>query len=208
MNGEAVCVYTRSRPASPAEAVEDTLDKIKSCFPGAAMVQLENGRHVPMDQLQVGDRVLVGPGIFSDVYSFTHREQGSIHKFIQISTLSGHLLLVSPGHYLPVGGSLKAANAVLVGESVVLGDGSVSAVVSVTTKFSSGLFNPQTLHGNIVVDGVLASTYTTGLDPEVAHVASAPMRALYNWFGVSTAVFESGAKSIADSLPMGSSVVH
>ena len=27
------------------------------CFPGAAMVQTENGRLVPMSQLQVGDKI-------------------------------------------------------------------------------------------------------------------------------------------------------
>ena len=30
------------------------------CFPGAAMVQTENGRLVPMSQLQVGDKIQTG----------------------------------------------------------------------------------------------------------------------------------------------------
>ena len=42
-----------------------------------------------------------------------------------------------------------------------------------------GLYNPLTLAGDIVVDGILASTYTKAVTPKMAHAALAPLRMMY-----------------------------
>ena len=43
-----------------------------------------------------------------------------------------------------------------------------------------GLYNPHTLHGDVVVDGVLTSTYTGVVHPALAHALLAPLRQLYS----------------------------
>lgn len=61
-----------------------------------------------------------------------------------------------------------------------------SRVVPLPTSlaFSSGkelgLYNPQTLDGRIVVNGIIASTYTTAVIPEAAHALLTPLRCLFN----------------------------
>jgi hypothetical protein len=49
-----------------------------SVTPGGALVDLESGVTQRMDRLQVGDRVKVAPGIFSDVFMFTHKLETSV----------------------------------------------------------------------------------------------------------------------------------
>jgi hypothetical protein len=156
-----------------------------SCFPAGATVVLESGAAVRLDALAVGDRVQVGPGAHSPVFMFTHREAGGVRDFVQLRTASGHAVAATEGHYLPVAGrGLVSAGAVAVGDVLALGSGDVSAVVAVEAVRSTGLFNPQTLHGEIVVDGVVASTYTTAVEPSAAHAVLGPVRALYNVLGV------------------------
>lgn len=44
-------------------------------------------------------------------------------------------------------------------------------------------FNPQTLDGDILVDGIVTSTYTTAVAPRVARAVLSPLRLLYTLDG-------------------------
>jgi hypothetical protein len=70
-----------------------------------------------------------------------------------------------------------------------------------------GLYNPQTLHGDIVVDGVRASTYTEAVDPVFAHAVLAPVRAVYRWFGVEVGGMDGGGgKAVEVLMPHGDGI--
>lgn len=58
------------------------------------------------------------------------------------------------------------------------GDGHDAKVVKVGNTHDLGLYNPQTIHGDIVVDGFVVSTYTADVTPSVAHAVLTPMRAV------------------------------
>jgi hypothetical protein len=49
----------------------------KMCFPAASTVEKEDGTFITMGRLQIGDRVRVGPTMFSSVYYFARREEVS-----------------------------------------------------------------------------------------------------------------------------------
>jgi hypothetical protein len=49
----------------------------------------------------------------------------------------------------------------------------------VSHEWKAGLFNPNTLHGDVVVNGVLTSTYTDSLAPSLWHAALWPLRGIY-----------------------------
>ncbi len=154
------------------------------CFPASALVQLEDGTEVPMNKLRVGDRVAVGGGMYSEVFMFTHHLKGQ-HRFVRIETGNKLAIEASNGHYLWVNGALKEAQNVVVGDRVVLGDGMVTTVTKVQMDVArEGLYNPQTHHGDIVVNGIIASTYTKVAHVKVAHAAFAPLRAMVGSFGV------------------------
>jgi Hint module len=172
-----------------------------SCFPGAAVVQVESPFGVEtrlMSELAIGDRVAVGPGNgYSDIFMFTHKVEHVINTFIRVATESGSVVTATPGHYFPVAGrGLVPASSIQVGDAMQEGTtGRWTAVISTTLVEATGLYNPQTIHGDIVVDGIVASTYTTAVGPQVAHGLLAPLRALYSWVSISVTMFERGMEN-------------
>jgi desert hedgehog len=175
--------------------------KKKKCFPGGALVELESGVTQRMDMLQIGDRVQVAPGIFSDVFLFTHKLQTVVSDFLDIRAACGHRIRLTAGHYIYANGRLVPAGSVQVGDELTLATGAHTVVTSVSETVDIGLYNPQTLDGDIVVDGVLASTYTTAVAPTLGHALLTPLRSLYALFGLSSGLLEYGADAVADCLP-------
>jgi len=132
-------------------------------------------------------------------------------------TLSaGHYVLVQRGGVAAAGAPrLVAAAAIVVGDEVrhvpppplvssaAAANGSTCAAANVATIGSGwvvvarttvtaatggrGLYNPHTLDGSLVVDGIVTSTYTTAMAPAVADVALAAGRAAY-WWGAGATV--------------------
>ncbi|MFO1072876.1 MAG: hypothetical protein U1E17_15160 [Geminicoccaceae bacterium] len=147
-----------------------------SCFPGDATVQAEDGSLRRMDELRIGDRVEVvradGSLGFEDVYLFTHKDGAVTAPYVTLTLGSGRALTLSPRHFIPTATAaggwqdrvLKAAEEVQVGDTVwYQGDDGAMASAPVTaaaTGMRAGLFNPLTLGGTIVVDGVAASAHS------------------------------------------------
>jgi hypothetical protein len=175
-----------------------------NCFPASATVQLESGATVTMAELEIGASVLAAPGVYSKVYMFSHRLAETKTAFVALETASGASLLLTPDHYLHINGSLAAASTVQIGHLVTLADGSKATVSKVSKQWAAGLYNPHTLHGDIVVDGVQTSTYTQGIAPAVAHAALWPVRALFAaGVEVSADTFAHGSELLIQLLPNG-----
>jgi hypothetical protein len=77
----------------------------------------------------------------------------------------------------------------------------------VSKVLATGLYNPQTLQGDVVVDNVRASTYTTAVEPAFAHAVLTPLRAAYSALGFSTASLEAGS-ALDRMLPSGPAAVY
>ncbi len=148
----------------------------RSCFPASATVELESGEIVRMDELKVGDRVAVADGKFSEVYLFTHKLAGVLHEFVSIVTEKGLRLRLTDGHYLLLNDGYKPASCAKIGDFVHLGDGTTSRTASVSRIIDNGLYNPHTMQGDIIVNGLLISTYTTAVAPRLAHALLSPLR--------------------------------
>lgn len=159
-----------------------------------------------MDALSVGDEVAIGGGKYSSVFMFTHALSEAKYEFVRLVTGDRTITLTS-GHYLYVSGSLRAAGTVRVGDTLELDDGKIGGITAVSLVKDTGLYNPQTVHGDIIVDGVRASTYTTAVEASFAHAALAPIRAVFNRLALSTALFNNGADNAAKCVPSGPSVV-
>jgi hypothetical protein len=148
------------------------------CFPATAEVELADGSKKSMDKVQVGDKVLVGEGSYSEVYFFTSAMKETTTSFVEITAGDNKLALTS-GHYLYVNGELTKAGRVIVGDVVTLADGSSAKVSAVGSKWGPGLYNPHTMDGDIVVDGIKTSTYTEAVHPTLAHALLFPVRKMY-----------------------------
>lgn len=199
-----------AEPSSGAADDDDDADPSVSpdddgsvCFPADASVELENGSVKEMHEIMLGDRVKVADGSFSDVFMFTHKDASAVHDFVRISTVSGASLSATRGHYIYINGGFAAAGSAKVGDVLELGDGSRTVVDNVSIVKGTGLFNPQTVHGDIIVNSIRASTFTRTIEPSTAQAMLAPLRMLYDTFGVSPAFLDNGADMIASILPKG-----
>lgn len=152
-----------------------------SCFPASAIVELESGRFLRMDQMVIGDRVRVGVNgnKFSDVILFTHRSRNTVHNFVQVATSAGMTLSLSPRHYIYANGRMVTADHLKIGDVLPRNSDSTMTVTNLKSVQQVGLYNPQTMHGDIVVDGFSVSTYTAAVHPTLAHALLFPVRALY-----------------------------
>lgn len=191
-------------PETSAEASPE--DDGSVCFPANAQVELKDGSFKTMEQLALNDEVLAANGQHSEVFMFTHKMKNAMYKFVMITTEEGSLTATA-GHYIYVNDKLTAMKSVNVGDSLTRRDGSVSIVSKVESVLARGLFNPQTLHGDIYVNGFKASTYTTAVKPSFAHSILAPFRALHR-LGMNplAATFSEGSDLLARFAPKGAAV--
>ena len=140
-------------------------------------MELEGGATKAIAEVRLGDRLLValadGSLGYEEVYLNTHRDGTSAAPFVELTLASGRLLTLSPRHFIPVavgGGEIwmdrvvRAADEVRAGDRVWsrAADGKMvlDQVVAVRTKVDIGAFNPLTMNGTIVVDGVVASAHS------------------------------------------------
>ncbi len=150
------------------------------CFPASAKVQLRGGRSITMANVRVGDEVLVSAGVYSPVYMFSHQLSDAVHWFVVLGfDQSSENFVATEGHLLYVNGVLSRAGTIRPGDLVEDAHGNALRVNSVSREPRVGLFNPQTVHGDIIVDGVRASTYTESVDYSLAHALLAPFRSVF-----------------------------
>ena len=196
----------------------------RSCFPADSRVTLEGGATKAMAELAIGDRVLAADGagrlFFDDVAFFGHRAAAASSLFVAVTTDSGAELRLTPDHFLPAiadaaceaageGADLWAARALLPARAVTTAhrvwvagaDGKalrLEKVARVALAEHAGLFNPYTLSGTIVVDGVAASVHSSSFAdaafaalgvsiPAGYQALFAPLRALYRVVGPAAA---------------------
>lgn len=182
--------------AEEGEKEEDEKESSGSCFPSDVTVHLSNGLIKRMDQVDLHDEIQVGVNEFSPVFTFTHREYNSYHQFTSLLTRSGKELIATSSHIIYLGdGRMIAVRHVQVGDSVILDNGTSDNVVAVRKSLRKGLFNPQTLHGDIIVNEVRASTYTESVRPSAAHGMLTVLRMVYRFVGWTWSGFQSGAPS-------------
>lgn len=162
-----------SPDSTPVPSPEDEI-----CFPASAVVHAADGSEFPITELAAGHTVRVAEnGVSSPVFLFSHKNYFGLHEFVRIKTQSGRSISLSPGHYIYANGVLVAARAVKVGDVLRTVEGTSKVNVVERVK-DLGLVAPHTLHGDIMVNGIVASTYTTTVHPRVAKILLAPLRAL------------------------------
>jgi hypothetical protein len=144
-----------------------------ACFSGNAMVTLESGDVVPMSQLEVGDKVLSidsnGKLFFDRVFRITHNDAEETRRYVVLSTEDGHRIEMAGNHYLHSGSCCELDSMVLAadvqeGDTIYVNyDGTLEpvTVAKVAHEQHQGAHNVHTLNGNIIVNGIATSHFTT-----------------------------------------------
>lgn len=155
------------------------------CFPAAALATTPAGP-VPMNRLQIGDQVLAatasGQLAFECIFAFTDQNHQVHGRFVNLVVQAGSVsktLQLTPRHYMVAQHAAVDSSPVFAASSIIsaaelrAGDTvwvaacnkSITAaqVVSVTSTIEQGFFAPQVHSGTIVVNGVVAATYTTAV---------------------------------------------
>ena len=119
---------------------------------------------------------------------FSHQFSDAEATFVELTTDWG-IIRLSPGHYLYADGDVIQADRVEIGDYLDyldyldLDNAPLSLptirVTGIANVRAIGLFNPHTLHGDVIVDGFRTTTYTDAIHPTLAHALLAPLRALY-----------------------------
>jgi Hint module len=203
-DSDAVCSQTCTEGGECAAWCEQ-----KWCFPSEATVRLDDGTVKAMRELVLGDRVQVarpdGSLGYDAVYLMTHKDASTRGRYLTLALASGQSLTLSPRHFVPTapdGGTtwashiLKGADEVKVGDMVWYrgNDGTLlpTQVTAVTASIKAGAFNPMTVAGTVVVDGVVASTHSdwfldgiasAAVQAQVYQVLFAPVRGIYRVIG-------------------------
>jgi len=144
------------------------------------MVTLKGGEKKRMSDVAIGDNVYVGGDEYSEVYYFsTNMAESDIDSSFLVLTTTETALTLTDSHFLYLNGELAEAGTAAVGDRVTLANGDFVNITNVAKTRAAGLFNPHTMNGDIVVDGVLTSTYTAAVHPTLAHALLSPLRILY-----------------------------
>jgi len=182
--------YDITRP--PSADPEPNLPTL--CFSGVNTVDVLGRGLVTLDELAIGDEVLVEGGDYSKVYSFGHYDSNSLAEFLQIRTATKENLELSSDHMVfketHSGKIAVPASEVKVGDYLVGSKNNQLKVDEIRTVQRRGAYAPFTTTGDIVVSGVVASNYvslTNGKETTttsmienhmqwIAHTVNAPHR--------------------------------
>lgn len=151
----------------------------RACFSADGVVELKDGMRKRMDEVEIGDLIHVGGGEYSEVILWTHQSKDVLGRFVVVHADSG-VFTMTETHFVYSGRGVLAAKELKVGDVVKRGNGSWVDVEKVAREVRKGLYNPQTVQGDIVVDGFVATTYTTATGNwQCGHGLLTPLRWLY-----------------------------
>ncbi|PXF49802.1 Desert hedgehog protein [Gracilariopsis chorda] len=151
---------------------------VRMCFPAHATLDGVNGETYRMDRLQVGDVVRAPFGGNTEVFMFSHNDRRTFSTMVNVQSENGSSLTLSSGHYVLTARGLVPAAELRDGDTLFTEHGT-SRVTGTVETLEQGVFNPHTLSGMMLVDGLAVSCYTTAVNPVTAHALLAVVRMVY-----------------------------
>lgn len=139
------------------------------CFFKDSLLKLENGEKIRIEDAKIGDKILSyslnkNSFVYSPIVAIPHEKNSIESNFIEIKTLSGKNIKMTPDHLIPV---LKNKNKkfetiyaenIDVDDIIITIDGN-DKVISKEVMKEDGIYTVITLEEYIVVDDIVASPY-------------------------------------------------
>lgn len=180
------------------EEQKHIIDEVKKesgeCFAGHNLVLIKQKGLIHISDVKVNYDVLAvdsrGTLFYDKVYLISHADRNDEVIFLRLSTKYGKVLFISPNHLLPINdlSNLVPAKNVHVGDILFSVKGGVIATDEITStsyQKCKGAFCPMTINGTIVVSGVVASCFTTFVNPGLAQALLFPFRVMFSYLPTS-----------------------
>ncbi len=159
-----------------------------------------------MSDLSIGVRLAVEGSKFSEVIMFSEPTVNDRFEFVELH-VGSIVLRATSGHHIYVSGCYVPAGDMKVGDMLELADGMHRAVIAVKAVMDEGLYNPVTVYGDILVNGVRAATFTPATQRNIAEAAVSPLGAMFECLGLTCTAFDSrsdfGSGSMRSGTVMG-----
>jgi len=153
------------------------------CFAGDTLVETESRGQVPVKALLDGDYVKAydvetGAYVFSKFVTYGHDDHDMWVQYVLLRTESGKELKISDTHLI-----LKSSGEfVFAGE---LNEGDVlqndERIVHVDFAHEQGAYAPLTEHGTLLVNGLVASCYSSFRSHHLAHLVHPTLTQALQW---------------------------
>nr|ALS19769.1 hedgehog [Novocrania anomala] len=192
-------VYYESRGHIHCSVKSDSSAAVKvgGCFDATGHVTMPDGTSKPMSEVQIGDHVLTvnenGQKDYSEVIMFLHRDDEMQGFYYTLHTGDGDAITLTPSHLLYITDSNNTnsinpravfAKSAKIGQYLLKSDSQrdlrPKQITKITTSWKQGVYAPLTKHGTLMVDDFVASCYGVISNQNIAHLAFAPARLLYN----------------------------
>lgn len=160
--------------------INENCKELSKCFPSDALLTTPQGPKKVGD-VSIGQIMLTKSG-FAPVVLFGHYKPDAKSVMKKFTTESGHELTMSPDHYAILDDhSRKQAKNLAVGNRLLVGAKyTPSRITQIECQTKTGLFNPFTPDGTIIVNDVLVSTYSSGFLEGCSWVPEARKPAIYH----------------------------
>ncbi|CAF4227289.1 unnamed protein product, partial [Adineta steineri] len=168
-------------------------------------VTLADGSPRAIRDLQVGDLVWTISDdmktlVLSEVITMLHNVRNRIVRFHTVETVTGHRVSLTSAHYVRVSHfEYLSASQLTLNHSLYVVDkttGNIreARIQSIKIENKQGAFNPVTLHGTLLANGIFASSYANvfGWSHETFQNMATPFRLLYyltKYLGIHQAIW-------------------
>lgn len=152
-----------------------------ACFPGDAHCQVEGQGDVLMQNVKLGDKVLVEGDKYEPVYSFGHYDPKIRTEFLRLITTGPPLEITSDHMLFVAGGRAVPAGSVKIGDELELAGGERVTVKSVRRVTKKGAYAPFTPSGTIIVNDLKASSFVAFQDSATLQIAGYDTGVSFQW---------------------------
>lgn len=168
--------------ADTTEEAAAEAERVPGCFSENTLVEEATRGSIPIAYVRIGDHILTSSdGIYEVVYSLGHYSPMIQTEYVRIQVKANFLEVTSDHMIFTADSNAVAAKFLRPGDKILLSGGDTAAIIDIQAIVGRGLFAPFTPSGKIVVNGIVASTFTDVDWPFVsgqwvAHTFEAPHR--------------------------------
>jgi len=193
-------VPTSSSTSMPSTDSANEID-VDFCFSPLVKAEVLDKGRVMMKDLVVGDKVLTASGEYKTMFSMSHYHKSRDTSFLRIRVDTGveqpleishnHLLFTEAKEYPVPAASIK------VGDKVLTTSSGFREVVELSRITRKGLYNPLTMDGTIVVDGIVASTYTSSTGNSHINIGGLDLLSFHNAMDIASKPYRTLCTSLS-----------